>query len=197
MTEYVNRSAVLVHHVRFALRNSSLKMSALAADIVDHYHRTVPLRSRTVHFHLGGDPYSDAEANEQIVARALFADSVRMPVDLEESVVLSLPEPFRSALQRDLAARLGLLAAPLPRSDGARRDATTSDLLRETGELLTQLSTILADGRVDAKDMPHVARALHEVLDVQGVLVGIEHQLREAQAQSRLGGNVQALRGAA
>jgi hypothetical protein len=172
-----SRSNVIAHHVRLAIAHSGTTMRAYAACVAAHYLAHVPLQARDVHWHAGADIYGNERANAQILARMLDGATVRLPVSLEESLVLCLPEPYRGELQRELAQRLGLLAAPLPGRDDARATTTVGELCRETGELLQSLAEPLADGKLDATDAPHCARALKEVRDVQGRLCTLEAQL--------------------
>lgn len=113
-----SRSAVITHHVRAALQHSGLSERVYACAVADSYRERTPLQARSVEFHAGGCYDADARSNAQLLRRMLDGQ-VRMPIDLEEPLVLSLPEPFRSACLRELAARTGHLAAPLPATTGA------------------------------------------------------------------------------
>lgn len=171
------RAGCIVHHANLALRKSALTMKAYGQAVADLYMQRTPLHARTLEFHVSADPYADEEANAQIVKRVVNA-IVRMPTDLEEALVLALPEPFRTACLNDLAARLGLLAAPRPAAEGAHQVVHLGDLLRDAGETLTALAPMFKDGRIDAHDAPLAKRALQCIGETQALLVTIEATIR-------------------
>lgn len=190
-----SRQGVIAHHINHALHRGTT-MRRYAADVATHYIDTVPLHARHLPLQITRDPIADERHNAQVVARWLDG-TVRMPVEAEESLVLSLPEPFRAECQRELAERLGLLAAPLPSKDCARATVTTADLLRETGELMLALSPLFADGKVDAGDLPNARRAIRECDDVLGRLTTLRAELTTLLLADSAQSNVKALRGAA
>ena len=101
------RSQTIARHVREALRHSGLTEQSLAAEVVEQYHRRTSLHERNVEFHSGTTTKQIDEAqraNAQLLRR-MFGGLVRMPADLEESIVLALPEPYRRRLLRELAGR--------------------------------------------------------------------------------------------
>lgn len=169
------RQGVIAHHVNHALHRVTT-MRRYAADVAAHYAQTTRLDQRKLPLQTTRDPIADERHNAQVVTRWLDG-TVNMPVEAEEALVLSLPEPFRSECQRELAERLGLLAAPLPSSDGARATVTTGELLKETGELMLSLAPLFADGKVDASDAPHARRAIRECDDVLGRLITLRAEL--------------------
>lgn len=190
-----SRQGVLAHHINHALHRGTT-MRRYAGDVATRYINTVPLHARQLPLQITRDPIADERHNAQVVARWLDG-TVRMPVEAEESLVLSLPEPFRAECQRELAERLGLLAAPLPSKDGARATVTTADLLRETGELMLALSPLFADGKVDGADLPNARRAIRECDDVLGRLTTLRAELTTLLLADSAQSNVKALRGAA
>lgn len=172
-----SRANVIALQVRMALAHSGLTMRGYAIDVAKHYNDHVPLQARDLTFHCSADIHADVRANSQILQRMLDGTTVRLPVSLEESLVLCLPQPYRDELQRELAARLGLLAAPLPRMDGARDTVSIGELMQETGELLQALAPAMADGKIDASDAPHARRALRELRDVMSRCMTLESNL--------------------
>lgn len=189
------RQGVIAHHIHRAIRHGVSTERRIAADVAEHYLRTVPLHAQHVGFHATRDIVADERANTQILHR--FVDgTVRMPVEVEESIIFALPQPFRTDLLRELCERVGLLAAPIPGHDGARDDVSTAELMRETGEFLTAMAPVLKDGAIDAHDLPHARRALRELRDVQARCVSIEARLAALLAGGEPS-NVKSLRGAA
>ncbi|MCB1626497.1 MAG: hypothetical protein KDI48_02145 [Xanthomonadales bacterium] len=167
------RSTTITRATLTALRSSGMTMGQFATDVVTHYHTTVALHERTFEFSTGGDPFKAARANSQILSR-LMNGQVRMPVDIEESWVLSLPQPWRGELLSELAHRYGLLAAPEPVTDGVGQQRAAGDLMRETGEALIAVAGLLEDGVIDHRDQPRAHAALRELDDVIGSAVSLK-----------------------
>lgn len=172
-----SRSAVITHHVRAALQHSGLSERVYACAVADSYRERTPLHARSVEFHAGGCYDADARSNAQLLRRMLDGQ-VRMPIDLEEPLVLSLPEPFRGACLRELAARTGHLAAPLPAATGAGQVRSASRLMAETAEAIEALAPLLDDGRIDGADRAAIPTALRELLDVEAACASLRATLQ-------------------
>ena len=160
-----------------ALRKSALTDRAYGQAVADLYMQRTPLHARTIEFHISRDPYADERANAQLVKRFL-TDVVRMPVDLEEALVLALPEPFRNACLADLAERLNLLAAPRPAPDAARQTIHLGEMARDAGEVMIALAPMFADGRIDSNDAALARHALAAIAKTQAMLVTLEATIR-------------------
>lgn len=130
-----------------------------AQQVVDIYQERTPDSARTLKFHVTNDPYADQRANCQIVRRMLDG-AVRMPVEIEEAMVLALPDPYRHHLLGELSNRLGLLAAEMPCADAAGQQHQVGDLLRDAGDALDKLSKMLNDGVLDERDEVYAHDAL-------------------------------------
>lgn len=186
ITPHEARSACIAHHVNMALRKSPLTERQYGQGVADLYMQRTPLHARSVEFHQSRDPYADERANAQLVRRP--DGTTRMPVDLEEALVLSLPEPFRSACLRDLAARLDLLAAPRPAAASAQQTVHLGEMTRDAGEVLIALAPMFQDGRIDAADAPRAREALDAIARAQAMLVTLESTVRNyAVADSKEG----------
>lgn len=176
------RSHTIGRHVRDALRHSGLTELAFATAVVEAYHSRVALHERGVEFHSGTtvDQMLDAQrANAQLLRRML-AGQVRMPVDMEEAVVLSLPEPYRRRLLSELAGRYGLLAVPMPSDDAVKQHQALADLSREFGEAIERLAPMLADGHIDASDAALAPAALRELHDLAATTQGLISLIKAA-----------------
>lgn len=171
------RAACIVHHANMALRKSALTDRAYGQAVADLYMQRTPLHARTIEFHVSRDPYADERANAQIVKRFL-TDVVRMPVDLEEALVLALPEPFRAACLADLAERLNLLAAPRPAQDAARQTIHLGEMARDAGEVMIALAPMFTDGRIDSNDAALAKHALDAIARTQAMLVTLDATIR-------------------
>lgn len=181
ITPHEARAACIAHHANMALRKSPLTERQYGQAVADLYMQRTPLHARTVEFHISHDPYADERANAQLVRRALDG-TTRMPVDLEEALVLALPEPFRSVCLRDLAARFDLLAAPRPAASMAQQTVHLGEMTRDAGEVLIALAPMFKDGRIDATDAPLAREALDAIARTQSMLVTLEATIRGCAA---------------
>ncbi len=144
------RSVTILRHVAAYLLPTS--ESAYADDVRRRYHeRTPDPKARCIQFYDSGDPLVYMPKNEQLVSRIL-GRKVRMPVDLEEALILALPAEAQRACWVDLAARVGRMSIAHP-EDGVRGVAEDlGRLARDVGELLTSLAPLLDDLRIDEHD---------------------------------------------
>jgi hypothetical protein len=109
------------------------------------------------------------KANDQILNRVLRGE-VKFPADIEDACVLALPEERRIACARELAGRVGLVAAPAPRT-GKCAAADMARLLKSTAATMEKLAPIVADNEVNERDVPYVKEALAALAASQGELV--------------------------
>jgi hypothetical protein len=173
------RSRVIARHVQLALA-AGMQMRAYAALVADCYmERTAPY-DRIVEFHVGttADAAEKAvRANAQLVNR--FVDgTVKLPADMEEALVLSLPDDTRARCKAALAERYGLLAARRP--DSAEATArSTADVMREAGEAIAALCEVAAHGTPAARE-----RARRELIEMQAAGASALEQLRLADIRA-------------
>lgn len=159
------RARVIAQYVGAYLHSSGTSMEAYADDVAREYHARTAPELRSVQFQCGGDAYKRLRANGQVVRRFL-ENEPRMPVDVEEAFIFALPDDLRRDVLRELAARVGLLAAPLPDGNGAHDLTLVGDLMREFGDAVKTLGPVLADGRIDAQDAPYLHAALREITEL-------------------------------
>ena len=156
-------------------------LPSFAGELVEVYHRLVPVDEREVEFHVGSTTDSiikAARANAQIVQR-IFDGTVRFPLDLVEAWGLALPEPYGLEFRRAMARRLGFVGVLPPSEQGAAGDV--SALATEFGETMAALAPLLADGRIDDSDNPALVRkALREGTDLMAVWLALQQQLLAA-----------------
>lgn len=155
------RDSVIAEHVGHAMRHTRLSFEAFAQDVADHYHANTRDTLRNVKFHVVPhiDPCSALRANAQIIRR-MVEGVVRMPVEIEEAIVLALPAPFRDACLRELAARFGLIGAQIPRSDATGQAVQVAALLRGAGATIATLAPMFEDGLITEADATHAPAAL-------------------------------------
>lgn len=187
------RAEVIYAHVLMALRHSGLDQADFADDVARLYMKRTPAHARGLQFHQhqrGVDPYGVKRANEQLLFRMLKPTGpVRMPAEVEEAVVLSLPQRYREECLAELSARYGLLAAPLPAADGAAiadKVKSPCELMRKGAAAVERIAPMLEDGSIGPEDRAHFADALGALNDVVGccttLIAQIASAMREDQA---------------
>lgn len=178
------RAATIWHHVDQYLRHTRASQDDFAPEVAALYEQRTPLHARAIKFHAyaaGDNPYDVNRANAQLLFRMLKPDGPsRLPVELEEAVVLALPQPFRDECLRELAARLGLLAAPIP----VGTDTTLLQQLKSPCELLRRamaavepITQMLENGSICADDAEHFGVALQRLADLQSACVTVTAQI--------------------
>ena len=188
-----SRAHALFAHVQLALRHTGRTEAEFADAVVALYHARTPLHARAIEFHghvAGSDPYDVMRANAQLLMRALKPGGpVRLPVDLEEALVLALPQPYQDECQRELAARLGLLSAPLPVAPDAamaQQIKSPCELLRRAAAAVERIAPMLEDNKgIGPEDAAHFADVLKALNDVAGVCVTINAQVVQAMRQAQ------------
>jgi hypothetical protein len=181
------RAAAIWRHVDHYLRRTGAKEHDFADAVAALYQQRTPLHLRGIEFHphaAGSNPYEVMRANGQLLFRMLKPEGpTRLPVELEEAVVLSLPAPYRDECLRDLAERLGLLAAPLPAAAGAplaQQVKSPCALLRSAADAVEKIAPMLEDGGIGPEDAALFAPALAGLSEVMGVCVTLNAQIAHA-----------------
>lgn len=173
------RAAALLHHVNLATKHSAFTFRAYASQVRDAYEARTPAAARTIAFHTTRDPYADERANAQILRR-LFEEKHGVPCAIEEALVLALPPPFQGECRRELAARLGELAAPMPADAHGAAVADAGALMKETGEVLTEVSQCFIGNEVPPDKRGIALRAIGEIDGMIASAVSIKTRLADA-----------------
>ena len=150
-----------------------------------HYHKTIPKNKRSVKFHADGDVFKDAKANGQIIQR-MMDGSVRMPVEIEESLIEALPIDWRKSLKAALAARMGLLASPIPSNQPSVEIQHVGQVATEFGELFALLGKAYNDGALNEKDAHLVDEILKEVGDLMAIVNTIMQKAQAIKSKSNV-----------
>lgn len=179
------RAHTIHHHVLMAVKHTGLDQQEFADEVVRLYIDRTPLHARHIEFHQhvrGSDPYTVRRANEQLLFRMLKPSGpVRMPVEVEEAVVLALPQPYREECLRELSARYGLLAAAIP----AGADASLSEQVRSPCELMRKAATAVErvapmledNGLIGPEDYQHFPMALQAINEMLACAVTLSSQI--------------------
>jgi len=172
------RSDVVRRHVNNCLRaEKKVTEETFADDVKGIYHdRVSHADDRVVHFHDGGDATKMLAANAQLLFR-MIKGSVKFPADIEEAVVLALPEPYQNDCLAELSGRYGLLAAHVPDCSPNSSVTNISHLMKETGEALEAIAPMLSDGVIDKKDSHLAKTALKEINDVLAELIRVQTEI--------------------
>lgn len=142
------RSITVLRHVQAYLLGTAVSVQSYADDVRCRYQERTPARQQSLRFHTDGDVAEDFKANGQLVGRILDR-TVRMPVDIEEALILALPEEEQRRCWVDLAARVGRLSVAHP-EDGV--EGLTADLGRfisDFGQLTQAFVPLLRDLQID------------------------------------------------
>ncbi len=145
-----------------------------AARVVDIYEARTQPDERAIRFHHTDDAIADRRANRQLVMR-IVRKEVQLKSDLEEALVLALPEKPRKELRRLLAARYGELAVPIPDNSPAGASADLSRALKEFGEWVEATGKLLEGDMVisEADPMRELEEALAETDEAVGAILGL------------------------
>lgn len=174
------RSSVIYAHTRRMLDASALCVRKFAMRVAEQYIALLALDQRTVPFRWGVtiDDLCRAEKhNAQILTRYMDGTVKVLPADLEDAWVLALPEPYRGECERDLARRRGVVPVRLMGSTEAAKAVGLGQLSHEFGELVQALAPALADGHIDAADLPHARRILNESDDLIAAVLGLRREI--------------------
>ena len=188
------RSQVIFRHTQAAFRATALEPMQLAIHVADEYQARTAPHERIVEFHVGTtvDTITKAKkANLQIVDR-FMKGVVKLPVDLEEAWVASLPAPHREDCERELAQRYGFIGARSPMSSAAAQMLCAGQVSVEFGELLQRVA-LITDGEVHGPDdVAELTRALKEGKDLIAaattLVASIESRLAQPDCAAHLQG---------
>ncbi|WP_273081278.1 hypothetical protein [Stenotrophomonas nitritireducens] len=175
------RSQVIYAYTHRLLNETATNANSFAMQVAENYFALVAPHMRdkkAVPFRLGeGDDLADAlKANGQALRRYMDGTVKTLPADLEDAWVLSLPEPYRSDCERDLAARRGLLPIRLAHIAADADTAGIGSLMADFGQLVTALTPAIADGVIDERDRPHARKIVDACQDVVIAAVTVERR---------------------
>lgn len=160
------RSAVLFAHTRRMLDSTAMCVRKFSTALAEQYMARVPVDLRSVPFRWGvtlDDMIKAEKHNAQIVSRYMDGTVKVLPADLEDAWVLALPEPFRCACERDLAARRGRVSFQLPDCDAVDAEVI-APVLKEAGELCTVWGQVVADRTITADELGRLVREADDVI---------------------------------
>lgn len=175
------RQSVVYLHTTLMLNATGTNQRTFGMVLAENYLRMVPEEDREERgFRItqgsSADVAADKKHNGQILGRYLSGDLRTLPANLEDAWVMSLPEPYRSNCERDLARRRGMLAVAMPAPEGLQV-ASVATLMGNYANLVHALAPAIEDGRFGPEDLPH-RRAIEAAgRDVIAAVIGIGHEL--------------------
>ncbi len=174
------RQQVVYAHTRRMLDATASNYTTFAMDVAERYLSMVAPDVRQVKLRTGEgvDLIKAMENNAQVLRRYMDGTVKTLPADLEDAWVMALPEPFRGDCERDLARRRGMLAVQMPADDETAQAVGLARLAHEFGELMSALAPALADGKLDATDLPYARRILDESDDLISAVVALRRQVQ-------------------
>lgn len=172
------RQAVVYQYTERMIRETGTNRRTFAMEVADRYLQLVAEDDRDVPFRItrGGGAEADKKHNGQILGRYLDGTVKKLPADLEDAWVLSLPQPYRADCERELARRRGLLAVALPQDDGLQI-ASMAGLLSEYGKHLEALAPALADGKFCPNDRPSAQKVYDTGDAVIAAIIAVRREL--------------------
>lgn len=180
------RSQVIFGHTRRMLDATAYCQRKFAMALAENYIALVAPDQRSVPFRWGvtsAQLFAAEKHNAQQVARYMSGVIKALPADLEDAWVMTLPEPYRSDCERDLARRRGHLTVKCIQPAEYGEAVGLAVLAREFGQLVEAVSPALADNRLDASDVPHARRILNESDDLLGAVACLRQQVAELLQQ--------------
>ena len=175
------RQTVIYGYTRRMLDETNLNAQSFSMSVAENYIANTAPDVRHVPLQLGhGEKLCHAmKNNAQTIRRYMDGTVKTLPADLEDAWVKSLPEPYRSECERDLARRRGMLMIPMP-ADGETADAENlSNLAKEFGDLVHALAPALADGHFDKNDLRHARKILNESDDLISAVLTLRRKATE------------------
>ncbi|MNM21175.1 hypothetical protein D3C81_315330 [compost metagenome] len=166
------RAAVIFRHTTACIRNSQHTDASFAQLVAETYMDMVAPGERVVDFHTGTSAEQVEKAlraNAQLISR-FRVGTVKLPVDIEEAWVAALPSPWGEECARELAQRYGFMGARLPELEPHAGMLNASQMSIEFGESLGALAVVMADGAIDARDVPALREARHQLNDLRAEL---------------------------
>ncbi|MCD7096914.1 hypothetical protein [Stenotrophomonas sp. MMGLT7] len=176
------RSQVIGTLIQQAVLELRLQWNAYAAAVVEHYHDTVAMEDCIVEFHVActSDQHEHATRMNTQTVRRLLSGEIRMPVDIEDSLIAALPPAAGERVARVLLERNGLLFARQPAGGAGGAFVGPCDLMRHVADVIQPLAQALADGAIEPHELPLCRLAAQELEKLMGVCITLQAQLKAA-----------------
>lgn len=188
------RTETLLRHVGRYLRARRISHEDFALDVHRcHLERTPEAALEPKDFPLGGSAFHVQEAGGQKLRRWVNpAGGARPSLDMEESIVFAMEQPWRNDCLRDMDLRVGGIFVALP-DEAMPAMGHAGELLLRVSDALKELAPLFADGRLDATDDEAQLRSARaELVDLASethrLIALIDAAMGQKQALARIGG---------
>jgi hypothetical protein len=184
------RDQVLVAHAAEMIARTSLSQDKFAQALAAQLHALVPGKATDA-----GVPDFDALAAGNDVAAFLkgsgswlkrvqrwLSGDIDLPSWVEEAWVLALDAEYRERCVNELASRHGLLGARELSADACPVLAF-GQLIARLGEAVEATGGVLADGKIDAADLPHLPEAIERLLAVESRACEVRRRMENVLAE--------------
>lgn len=174
----LSRPNLIEQHIRDYLRETGTPQKTYAANVVEHYHVTVPAAQSCIEFSSRSDPDDRMKRDAEKIMRFLDEEKCRMPVEIEDALILALPDERRRALLYALNARLGCVTVCI---DSSGNNAITPEtVMKEIGEGLIAMSGSDVDAQIkELREAAAAANAMADDLENKKAAVGRLHTERD------------------
>lgn len=165
------REAVLHRYLTRWENETSSSWPTIATVVRETYHALVPAGERVVSFSDHADAATRMRLDAQILRR-LFDKAEGCPMDIEESVVMALPDRYRQDCIEELNARIGQRCSPMREEQTAAFEGM-ADTATEFGQLVQALAPALADSQFTPADLPYAPAIKNKANRVISILNGL------------------------
>ena len=187
-----SRDQVLVAHAAEMIARTSFSTPRFAQALAEQLHLLVPVKAvdagvpDLVALAAAGDaaPFLKASASWLKRVQRWLDGEVDLPSWLEEAWVQALEPDYRERCVNELAARHGLIGA---RALGGEDCQMTSfaQLVTRMGQAVEAGSAVLADGRIDAADLPSLPDFIDKLLAVESRACELRRKAENELARHR------------
>lgn len=157
----------------------AIKIEGYSVDVVEHYLNSTPDDKREIAFHVGRDVERDSATNAQLITRALQGihsesrktqkTSVLHLVELQESLIQSMVEPYKSQCLQILLARFGMLPMMIPAMGEMEDEELFAQFIEKVGGTLSTLGLMMENKVIGPEDLKHKPKILAELTDLKKV----------------------------
>lgn len=178
------RMAVVFRWHITCIHETAASEVSMAAEVAELYLSTTPAPLRVVPFRpmVGStDEMLDAKQhNRQVYRRMIHNETKRVPADIEDALVLALPDVYRQRCERDLAARRGLLAVRRMPSHVGGQMVSAGEMTKEFGELMIAAAPMMLDGDINKADQAVLKQVIAEADDVLAAVKSVRQGADDA-----------------
>jgi hypothetical protein len=173
------RSQLIWRHANELINRSAVSWPSFATQVREIYYTNVPAHLRRVQFSDSRDIYERARLDAQELRRFEHDRKWGLPADLEEAMVQAMAVlEYRQMdiLNRELAARYGMLPAPIPTADLVDDAEGVQGLMKETGEAIAAVLEI-APGGITPEDADLAKSTLQQINEALAELVSMQARI--------------------